>query len=152
MDPPRPRPDCPLVVAYGLGVNSTAMLVEFAKRGIVPDMILYADTGGEKPETYRYMPVIQAYLDKVKFPPVVTARYEPKIAPYRTLEGQCLHTGTPPVARLRGQKLLNQVEATAPGRLRPPALPARPGEGPASGARDRVRCRRGAPNLRGRGG
>ena len=32
MDPPRPRPDCPLVVAYGLGVNSTAMLVEFAKR------------------------------------------------------------------------------------------------------------------------
>ena len=35
------------------------MLVEFAKRGIRPDMILFADTGGEKPETYRYMPVIQ---------------------------------------------------------------------------------------------
>ena len=32
MDPPRPHPDYPLVVAYGLGVNSTAMLVEFAKR------------------------------------------------------------------------------------------------------------------------
>jgi hypothetical protein len=96
MDPPRPRPDCPLVVAYGLGVNSTAMLVEFAKRGIQPDMILFADTGGEKPETYRYMPVIEAYLKEVKFPPVVTVRYEPKTAPYRTLEGQCLHTGTLP--------------------------------------------------------
>ncbi len=96
MDPPRPRPDCPLVVAYGLGVNSTAMLVEFAKRSIVPDMILFADTGGEKPETYRYMPVIQAYLKKVKFPPVVTVRYEPKTATYHTLEEQCLHTGTLP--------------------------------------------------------
>jgi hypothetical protein len=96
MDPPRPHPDWPLVVAYGLGVNSTAMLVEFAKREIRPDLILFADTGGEKPETYRYLPIIQAYLKRVAFPPVVTARYEPKTAPYSTLEGQCLHTGTLP--------------------------------------------------------
>ena len=65
MDPPRPRPDCPLVVAYGLGVNSTAMLIEFVKREITPDMILFADTGGEKPETYAYLPVIQDYLKRV---------------------------------------------------------------------------------------
>ena len=96
MDPPRPHPDWPLVVAYGLGVNSTAMLVEFARRGIKPDLILFADTGGEKPETYQYLPVIQAFLKEVKFPPVVTVRYEPKTAPYRTLEGQCRHTGTLP--------------------------------------------------------
>jgi hypothetical protein len=43
----RPYPDCPLVVAYGLGVDSTAMLVEFARRGIRPDLILFADTGGD---------------------------------------------------------------------------------------------------------
>jgi hypothetical protein len=84
------------VVAYGLGVNSTAMLVEFARRKIKPDMILFADTGGEKPETYAYMPVIQTYLKEVNFPPVMTVRYEPKTVPYRTLEGQCLHTGTLP--------------------------------------------------------
>ena len=96
MDPPRPHPEWPLVVAYGLGVNSTAMLVEFVKRDIRPDLILFADTGGEKPETYQYLPTIQAFLEEVKFPPVVTVRYEPKIAPYRTLEGQCLHTGTLP--------------------------------------------------------
>jgi hypothetical protein len=72
------------------------MLVEFAQRGIRPDLILFADTGGEKPETYRYMPVIQAYLKRVKFPPVVTVRYEPKTATYRTLEEQCLATGTLP--------------------------------------------------------
>jgi hypothetical protein len=83
-------------VAYGLGVNSTALLVEFARRSIRPDLILFADTGGEKPETYAYLPVIQRYLQRVGFPPVVTVRYRPKRAAYDTLEGQCLHTGTLP--------------------------------------------------------
>jgi hypothetical protein len=92
----RPYADCPLVVAYGLGVDSTALLVEFARRGIRPDLILFADTGGEKPETYAYLPVIQDYLVGVGFPPVVTVRYAPTRARYRTLEEQCLHTGTLP--------------------------------------------------------
>jgi hypothetical protein len=92
----RPWPDCPLAVAYGLGVNSTAMLIEFARRGIRPDLILFADTGGEKPETYQYLGVIRPFLAGVGFPDVVVVRYHPKRAAYRTLEGQCLHTGTLP--------------------------------------------------------
>ena len=92
----RPWPDDPLVVAYGLGVDSTAMLVEFARRGIYPDLILFADTGGEKPETYAYLPIIQRYLAGIGFPRVVTVRYQPKRAVYHTLEQQCLHTGTLP--------------------------------------------------------
>ena len=92
----RPYPDCPLVVAYGLGVDSTAMLIEFANRGIRPDLILFADTGGEKPETYQYLIVIRPFLQKVGFPDVVVVRYQPKRAVYHTLEGQCLHTGTLP--------------------------------------------------------
>jgi hypothetical protein len=92
----RPYPDCPLVVAYGLGVDSTAMLIEFACRGIRPDLILFADTGGEKLETYAYLPVIQRYLGSVGFPAVVTVHYQPTRAVYDTLEGQCLHTGTLP--------------------------------------------------------
>jgi 3'-phosphoadenosine 5'-phosphosulfate sulfotransferase (PAPS reductase)/FAD synthetase len=92
----RPYPDCPLVVAYGLGVDSTAMLVELVSRDIRPDLILFADTGGEKPETYAYLNVIQPYLAKVGFPPVTTVRYQPKRASYSTLEDQCLHTGTLP--------------------------------------------------------
>jgi hypothetical protein len=93
---PRPWPGCPLVVAYGLGVDSTALLVEFARRGIRPDLILFADTGGEKSETYAYLAVVQRYLAGVGFPAVVTVRYEPTRAAYRTLEQQCLHTGTLP--------------------------------------------------------
>jgi hypothetical protein len=83
-------------VAYGLGVNSTAMLVEFALRGIRPDLILFADTGGEKPETYRYLTVIRPFLAKTGFPDVSVVRYRPRTAPYYTLEEQCLHTGTLP--------------------------------------------------------
>jgi hypothetical protein len=99
MDPPttmRPWPDCPLAVAYGLGVDSTAMLIEFVHRGIRPDLILFADTGGEKPETYAYLPVIQRYLKTVGFPAIVTVRYVPKRASYHTLEQQCLTTATLP--------------------------------------------------------
>jgi hypothetical protein len=88
----RPHPDCPLVVAYGLGVDSTALLVEFARRTIRPDLILFADTGGEKPETYAYLDVIRPFLAQVGFPDVVVVRYRPRWAAYDTLEGQCLHT------------------------------------------------------------
>lgn len=92
----RPHPDGPLVVAYGLGVNSTAMLVEFACRGIRPDLILFADTGGEKPETYAYLRVVRPYLARIGFPDVTVVRYRPTRATYYTLEQQCLHTGTLP--------------------------------------------------------
>jgi hypothetical protein len=92
----RPWPDCPLAVAYGLGVDSTAMLIEFARRSVRPDLILFADTGGEKRETYQYLDVIQPFLASVSFPEVIVVRYRPKWAVYDTLEQQCLHTQTLP--------------------------------------------------------
>lgn len=52
----------PLVVAYGGGVNSTAMLVEFSRRGIRPDLILFADTGGERPETYETVKAVSRWI------------------------------------------------------------------------------------------
>jgi hypothetical protein len=55
----RPHPDWPLVVAHGLGVSNTALLVEFARRHIRPDLILFADTGGEKSATYACLSVIK---------------------------------------------------------------------------------------------
>lgn len=44
-----------LVVAFGGGTNSTAMLCGFRERDIRPDLILFADTGGEMPETYDHV-------------------------------------------------------------------------------------------------
>jgi hypothetical protein len=104
------------VVAYGLGVDSTAMLVEFARRGVRPDLILFADTGGEKPETYAYLPVMQGYLARVGFPAVVTVRYAPARAAYRTLEEQCLHTGTLPSLAYGGKSCSIKYKKTAQDR------------------------------------
>src|SRR6516165_9726549 len=52
----------PMMVAYGAGVNSTAMLAGMVEKGIRPDAILFADTGGEKPETYEYLLKVGAWL------------------------------------------------------------------------------------------
>jgi len=85
-----------LVVSYGIGVDSTAMLVEMHNRGIRPDLILFSDTGGEKPETYAYLAVINTWLLSVGFPTVTIVRYAPARAPYSTLEGKCRANETLP--------------------------------------------------------
>lgn len=85
-----------LVVSYGVGLDSTALLVEMHNRGMRPDLILFSDTGGEKPETYAYLAVINTWLLSVGFPTVTVVRYEPTRAPYSTLEGKCLANETLP--------------------------------------------------------
>ncbi len=89
-------PESPLVVAYGIGVDSTAMLVAMHKRGVRPDLILFADVGGEKNETYAFLPIMNMWLERVGFPQITTVRYEPKRAPYNTLEEKCLSNFTLP--------------------------------------------------------
>jgi hypothetical protein len=96
-------PPVPLIVAYGLGVDSTAILVELGRRYRTsasnawrPDAVLFADTGGEKPETYQYLPVMNQYLRSVGFPKVTVVKYKPKKAPYTTLEGNCRTNKTLP--------------------------------------------------------
>ena len=86
----------PLVVAYGLGVDSSAMLIGLAQRGIRPDLILFADTGGEKPETYLYAPIMQAWLRDASFPQFEVVRYQPPVAPYDSLYGNCWENETLP--------------------------------------------------------
>ncbi len=79
-----------LVVSYGVGLDSTAVLVGLWKRGIRPDLILFADTGGEKPETMAFIPIVNEWLLRVGFPTVTVVRFAPTTAPYTTLEGKCL--------------------------------------------------------------
>lgn len=83
----------PLVVAYGAGVDSTAVLVEFARLDIRPDLILFADTGGEKPETIEHLHRMSVWLRFRGFPEVTTVRRTPtngKNGWYATLEEQCI--------------------------------------------------------------
>ncbi|MEN0095933.1 MAG: hypothetical protein AAGB30_11160 [Pedobacter sp.] len=88
------------MLAYGLGVDSTAVLVELEKRKVRPDAILFADVGNEKQETYEYLPIIQDWLKKVGFPPVTVVKYIPQNfknwPPYYSLGENCLTNGTLP--------------------------------------------------------
>ena len=85
-------------IAYGLGVDSTAILVELVRRRLRPDFILFADVGSEKESTYRFLPVIQEYLAGAGFPPVTVVRYETVRSPYSTIEGNMVMNATLPGA------------------------------------------------------
>jgi len=87
----------PLCVAYGMGVDSTALLVGLHLLGIRPDLITFADVGGELPETYAYLETINAWCRRVGFPEVVVVRYDGGMHKrYFTLEGNCLANGVLP--------------------------------------------------------
>src|SRR5580700_5195296 len=90
----------PLMLAYGLGVDSTAVLVGLKQTGVRPDAILFADTKSEKSSTYEYLPIIQAWLAKVDFPPVTVVEYKVKNFKnwprYEGLLQNCLTNGTLP--------------------------------------------------------
>lgn len=62
------------VVSYGAGVNSTAMLCGFVERGIVPSLILFADTGGEMPQTYEQVERVSAWCVANGLPAIETVR------------------------------------------------------------------------------
>jgi hypothetical protein len=88
------RGRAPLIVAHGMGVDSVAMCLGLHQRGIRPDLILHADTGGEHPETYAYIPECRRWLASVGFPDLTIVRFKPvvngKRGSYADLYGNCL--------------------------------------------------------------
>jgi hypothetical protein len=71
---PAPDPNSPIIVSYGGGTNSTAMLIAMVLKGIKPDLILFADTGGELPETYDWVNTFSDWLKSNSFPEVTKVR------------------------------------------------------------------------------
>lgn len=63
-----------IVASYGGGTNSTAMLIECANKGIKVDVILFADTGGEKPHTYNYVKLFSDWLKNHGMPEIITVK------------------------------------------------------------------------------
>ena len=58
------KDDCPRVLSLGGGVNSTALLLAMARNHIQPHLVLFADTGGERPETYKHVEQVEWWCDK----------------------------------------------------------------------------------------
>ena len=86
-----PSPCWPLVVSFGGGTNSAAMLIEMTQRGVKPDLIMFADTGGELPETYQFVRDFSKWLTDRGMPEVTWVRSEAK-----TLEQDCSERQTLP--------------------------------------------------------
>lgn len=90
----QPARSAPLVVCYGAGRDSTALLVGLWRRGIRPDLILFADVGAERQSTYDFIPIMNAWLRSVGFPEITVVRYQPKDfkhwPPYHTIEENIL--------------------------------------------------------------
>lgn len=87
------------IVAYGGGVNSTAMLIGLTQRGIIVDYIIFSDTGGEKPETYAYIDNFNRWLRKNGQPYITEVVTTDKKGRIMTLEKDLLTRGAlPPIA------------------------------------------------------
>ncbi len=86
-----------VVVCYGGGVDSTAMLIALRDAGIVPDLITFADTGAEKPETYDTVRLMDDWLVRQGFPTVTWCRkLTLDSTPYDDLGGNCESNETLP--------------------------------------------------------
>lgn len=89
----------PRVLAYGMGVDSTALLIELHARGEAPDLVLTADTGSDKPASYAYLEMMKLWMAErgIEFQMV---RYEPQRfkhwPPYYGIHEMCLTNGTVP--------------------------------------------------------
>jgi hypothetical protein len=86
-----------VVVCYGAGVDSTAMLLAMHDQGIRPDVISFADTGAEKPETYAQVDLMNDWLISKGWPTVtVCKKITLESTVYEDLGGNCLDNETLP--------------------------------------------------------
>ena len=51
------------IISYGAGVDSTAMILKMIEMKITIDQVVFADTGGELPETYKTVEIMIKYCD-----------------------------------------------------------------------------------------
>ena len=79
-----------IVASYGGGTNSTAMLIGMAERGEKVDMILFADTGGEKPNTYMHIGEFNLWLLDHGMPDIRYVQRVNRDGVVRFLEKDCI--------------------------------------------------------------
>lgn len=86
-----------LALCFGAGVDSTAMIVALHEAGIRPDVITFADTGGEKPETIAHVSAMNVVLERWGWPTVdVCKKATLAKTDYTDLYGNCLNNETLP--------------------------------------------------------
>jgi hypothetical protein len=56
------------ILSYGAGINSTALMIYLLRDGKRLDHVVFADTGGELPQTYSYLSVAEKFLKEHNVP------------------------------------------------------------------------------------
>lgn len=67
------------VLSYGGGVNSVALMILVIRENLPLDEVVFADTGGEVPETYDYLAITRGYLQTQGIPFTVVAKRGPSL-------------------------------------------------------------------------
>ena len=78
-----------LMLAYGGGTNSTALLIELIKRNYNIDYVLFSDTGAERPDTYQHVKHMDDWLKSKGHNGITTLKYYTKDGKHQTLEDDC---------------------------------------------------------------
>jgi hypothetical protein len=86
----------PLIVSMGLGIDSVAMVIRLHREGIPISAILFADTVGEKPETYAYRAILNRWLRDRNLPEVELVKSRHQHGRYDGLAGNCIANDTLP--------------------------------------------------------
>lgn len=87
----------PIALSFGAGVDSTAMIIALKIANIQPDLITFADTGGEKPETIRHIEKMNEILISWGWPSIEICKKIPmEKTGYVDLFGNCIANETLP--------------------------------------------------------
>jgi hypothetical protein len=79
----------PHIVAFGGGVDSTAMVIGLIEKKRPIDLILFADTGGERPHTYDHISNFSKWLTDKGYPEIVIVKRVRRDGSLETLEEEC---------------------------------------------------------------
>lgn len=83
-------PASPWGINFGGGLNSTALIIECRARGFRPDWILFADTGSERPETYRHLERMREWC--AGWAEIVVVKWIRADGSFEALHDNCLRT------------------------------------------------------------
>jgi hypothetical protein len=79
----------PHIVAFGGGVDSTAMIIGLINENRPIDLILFADTGAEKPHTYEHINTFSHWLKDKGYPEITIVKKVRRDGSLETLEEEC---------------------------------------------------------------
>lgn len=86
-----------IALCFGAGVDSTAMMVALRNARLRPDVITFADTGGEKAGTLAHLARMNAVLRRWGWPLIDVCRKVPMASTgYSDLYGNCMANETLP--------------------------------------------------------